>query len=90
MSDRPARDRKGNIKINKETGEPEMAKQRPSDFNHGCIWAKTNEGLANLWTLSTLSYTKGMYYKPRIDMKMLKQYGKGLFVSDGCMLSAVY
>lgn len=89
MSDRPARDRKGNIKINKETGEPEMAKQRPSDFNHGCIWAKTNEGLANLWTLSTLSYTKGMYYKPRIDMKMLKQYGKGLFVSDGCMLSAV-
>lgn len=89
MSDRPARDRKGNIKINKETGEPEMAKQRPSDFNHGCIWAKTNEGLANLWTLSTLSCTKGMYYKPRIDMKMLKQYGKGLFVSDGCMLSAV-
>lgn len=89
MSDRPARDRKGNIKIDKETGEPEMAKQRPSDFNHGCIWAKTNEGLANLWTLSTLSYTKGMYYKPRIDMKMLKQYGKGLFVSDGCMLSAV-
>lgn len=89
MSDRPARDRKGNIKINKETGEPEMAKQKPSDFNHGCIWAKTNEGLANLWTLSTLSYTKGMYYKPRIDMKMLKQYSKGLFVSDGCMLSAV-
>lgn len=89
MSDRPARDRKGNIKINKETGEPEMAKQKPSDFNHGCIWAKTNEGLANLWTLSTLSYTKGMYYKPRIDMKMLKRYGKGLFVSDGCMLSAV-
>lgn len=89
MSDRPARDRKGNIKIDKETGEPEMAKQKPSDFNHGCIWAKTNEGLANLWTLSTLSYTKGMYYKPRIDMKMLKQYGKGLFVSDGCMLSAV-
>jgi DNA polymerase-3 subunit alpha len=88
MSDRPARDRKGNIKIDKETGEPEMAKQKPSDFNHGCIWAKTNEGLANLWTLSTLSYTKGMYYKPRIDMKMLKQYGKGLFVSDGCMLSA--
>ena len=89
MSDHPARDRKGNVKIDKETGEPEMAKQRPSDFNHGCIWAKTNEGLANLWTLSTLSYTKGMYYKPRIDMKMLKQYGKGLFVSDGCMLSAV-
>lgn len=89
MSDRPARDRKGNIKIDKETGEPEMAKQKPSDFNHGCIWAKTNEGLANLWTLSTLSYTKGMYYKPRIDMKMLKRYGNGLFVSDGCMLSAV-
>lgn len=89
MSDRPARDRKGNIKIDKETGEPEMAKQKPSDFNHGCIWAKTNEGLANLWTLSTLSYTKGMYYKPRIDIKMLKRYGKGLFVSDGCMLSAV-
>lgn len=89
MSDRVARDRKGNIKYDAETGEPEMAKQKPSDFNHGCIWAKTDEGLSNLWKLSTLSYVKGMYYKPRIDMKMLKEYGRGLFVSDGCMLSKV-
>lgn len=88
-SNRVARDKKGNIKYDKKTGEPMLEPQKPRDFNHGCIWAKTSQGLANLWTLDTLAFTDGFYYKPRIDLPMMKQYHDGLFVSDGCLLSQV-
>lgn len=89
FSDRVVRDARGEVKKDKKTGEPLREKLRPSDFNHGCMWAQSDEGLRNLFTLSTLAYRDGMYYKPRIDMRMLKEHGDGLFVSDGCMLSAV-
>ena len=88
MSDRPVRDRKGVVKLDK-AGMPMFEKQRPKDFNHGCLWAKDQTGLHNLWTLSTLGYTEGFYYKPRIDLKMMREHHEGLFVSDGCMLSQV-
>lgn len=89
FSDRVVRDSHGEVKRDKKTGEPLREKLRPSDFNHGCMWAQNDEGLRNLFTLSTLAYRDGQYYKPRIDMKMLKEHGRYLFVSDGCMLSAV-
>ena len=89
MTDRVAHTRTGAIKYNKTTGEPEREKAQAKDFNHGCLWAKNSKGLSNLWILSTLANTKGFYRKPRIDMAMLKEYHEGLFVSDGCMLSAV-
>jgi DNA polymerase-3 subunit alpha len=89
MTDRIAHTRAGKVKYNKETGEPELEKQRASDFNHCCLWAQNDKGLENLWTISTLSYTEGFYRKPRIDFNMLKKYGEGLFISDGCMLSRV-
>ena len=88
-SDRVAKDKKGNVKYDPKTGEPVMEKQKPRDFNHACLWAQDDEGLENLWTLSTLAYTDGFYYKPRIDLAMLRKHHKGLFVSDGCMLSQV-
>lgn len=88
MTDRIARTKSGNVKYDKN-GEPLREKQRPSDFNHGCLWAQNQTGLENLFKLSTLAYKDGFYYKPRIDLKMLSQYHDGLFVSDGCMLSQV-
>lgn len=65
-------------------------KDKPSDFSHGCLWAIDNEGLKNLWTLSTYSYDKDHhYYKPRMDWALLSKYSKGLAVSDGCLLAEV-
>ena len=89
MTNRPILDSAGRPKVDKKTGEPLFEKQRPRDFNHGCMWAEDDEGLENLLTLSTLSYERGFYRKPRIDLKMMREHSHGLFVSDGCLLSQV-
>ena len=52
---------------------------------HLTIIAKTEEGIKNLYALSSLSYEKGFYYRPRIDFNMLKDRYKGLVVSSACL-----
>lgn len=89
MTNRPILDSAGRPKTDKKTGEPMFEKQRPRDFNHGCMWAEDDKGLENLLTLSTLSYERGFYRKPRIDLAMMREHSHGLFVSDGCLLSQV-
>jgi len=42
------------------------------------LLAKNEVGYKNLLRLSSLGYTEGFYYKPRIDKETLKQYGEGL------------
>ena len=56
MTNRPILDSAGRPKVDKKTGEPMFEKQRPRDFNHGCMWAENDKGLENLFTLSTLSF----------------------------------
>lgn len=52
---------------------------------HLTIIAKTEEGIKNLYALSSLSYEQGFYYRPRIDFNMLKDRYKGLVVSSACL-----
>ncbi len=54
-------------------------------YNHLVLLAKNNKGLKNLYKLSSLSYTKGFYYKPRIDKKLLKEYSEGLICLSACV-----
>ncbi len=35
--------------------------------------------------LSTLGYLEGMYYKPRIDRELLREYGGGLIIGSACL-----
>lgn len=66
----------------------EETRETKSKINsHYCIWAETQEGLANLWAISTKAYLDGFYYKPLADWDILKEHSKGVIVSDGCMLS---
>lgn len=53
--------------------------------HHLTIIAKTEQGVKNLYALSSLSYEKGFYYRPRIDFKLLQQYNEGLVVSSACL-----
>jgi DNA polymerase-3 subunit alpha len=56
---------------------------------HLTVHAETNEGLENLFKLSSLSYIDGFYYKPRIDLETLIEHNKGLIVSSGCLGSPI-
>lgn len=52
---------------------------------HLVLLAKNMQGYHNIVKLSSYSYTKGMYYKPRIDMNLLKQYSEGIICLTGCL-----
>ena len=62
-------------------------KKYPSP-SHICLLAATNEGLHNLWALSSEAYSeKHFFYKPIADLELLKKYSAGLYASDGCLLT---
>ena len=52
---------------------------------HLVLLAKDNEGYKNLAKLVSIAFTEGFYYKPRIDMEVLKKYSKGLVASSACL-----
>ena len=55
------------------------------DTGHLILIAKNNVGYHNLLKLSSLSYLDGMYYKPRIDYKLLEKYSEGLICLSACL-----
>ncbi len=60
-----------------------------NSYNHLILLAKNNTGLKNLYKLSSASYTKGFYYKPRIDKDLLKKYSDGLICLTACVQGRV-
>lgn len=53
------------------------------------LLAETQEGYQNLLQLATKAAMEGMYYKPRVDTELLKQYGKGLIALTGPISGAI-
>ncbi|MEY3430320.1 MAG: hypothetical protein RLZZ79_727 [Actinomycetota bacterium] len=53
-------------------------------YTHMTILAENNEGLSNLFKLSSLASLEGFYYKPRIDRELLGRYSAGLIATSGC------
>ncbi|SNZ02935.1 DNA polymerase-3 subunit alpha [Persephonella hydrogeniphila] len=57
-----------------------------SDKNyHLILHAKDKTGFKNLMKLSSLAYTEGFYYKPRIDWELLERYHEGLICQTACL-----
>lgn len=56
-----------------------------SKYFHLIILAKNQNGLKAINELITKSNFEGFYYKPRIDIKQLKEYGKDLVCSTACL-----
>lgn len=63
----------------------DKTKKRGEATGHMVILAMNNQGLENLWALSSLAYIEGKYYDPRIDWELLEKYNEGLIVSGGCI-----
>ena len=59
-------------------------KKRTKTYNHLLLLAKNKTGYENLSKLSTLGHTEGFYYRPRIDLELLKKYKEGLICSSAC------
>jgi len=53
-------------------------------YTHMTLLAENNEGLGNLFRLSSLASLEGFYYKPRMDRELLSQYSKGVIATTGC------
>jgi DNA polymerase III subunit alpha len=53
-------------------------------YHHVVLLAKNITGYRNLVKLCSLGHTEGFYYKPRIDLDLLRNYSKGLIVLSGC------
>ena len=56
---------------------------------HQVLLARNETGYRHLIKLSSLSYTEGFYYKPRIDREALRRYGSGLVATTCCLQGEV-
>ncbi|MBN1404848.1 MAG: DNA polymerase III subunit alpha [Opitutales bacterium] len=56
---------------------------------HMGLLARNFEGYQNLARIVTMAHTKGLYYKPRVDIETLAANSKGLVGFTGCMQGVV-
>lgn len=59
------------------------------ELDHVVLLAKDYEGYRNLVKLDSLAFVEGFYYKPRIDLELLKEHSKGLVCLSGCLAGGV-
>jgi DNA polymerase-3 subunit alpha len=69
-----------------------LLREKVEGFNtsyHLTVLAKTLEGLRNVFRLTSIGWLDGFYYKPRVDLDVLRAYKEGLVVLSGCSSSMV-
>jgi DNA polymerase III subunit alpha len=52
---------------------------------HLVLLAKNETGYRNLMKLSSIAFIEGFYYKPRIDLEILREYSDGLIGLSACL-----
>ena len=57
--------------------------------NHLILLAQNFTGYKNLMKLVTAGYLEGFYYRPRIDMDLLREYSEGLICMSACLKGVV-
>ncbi len=57
--------------------------------NHLILLAKDLAGYRNLCKLSSIGYTEGFYYRPRIDFETLERHREGLICASACLKGCV-
>ena len=58
-------------------------------INHLLLLAQNETGYRNLVYLISKGYLEGFYYKPRIDLDLLRDHSEGLIATSGCLSSMV-
>ena len=63
--------------------EDHKDKSRKDNGYQIVLLAKTKKGYHNLAKMSSIAYTEGFYYVPRIDKKVIQQYKEDIIVLSG-------
>ncbi|MDD2502878.1 MAG: DNA polymerase III subunit alpha [Clostridia bacterium] len=63
--------------------------QLDSNHSHLVLLAENETGYQNLTALSSLGYTEGFYYKPRIDKEALAAHSEGLIGLSACLAGEI-
>ncbi|MCD7883856.1 MAG: DNA polymerase III subunit alpha [Lachnospiraceae bacterium] len=70
----------------KESSSREQSEDR---YYHLVLLAENNTGYQNLMKIVSKGYVEGFYYKPRVDMEVLRTYHEGIIALSACLAGAV-
>ncbi|MCR5232752.1 MAG: DNA polymerase III subunit alpha [Lachnospiraceae bacterium] len=58
-------------------------------YHHLILLAENNLGYANLCKIVSRGFTEGFYYRPRVDMEVLREFHEGLICCSACLAGEV-
>ncbi len=58
-------------------------------YYHLVLLAENNTGYDNLMKIVSRGFTEGYYYKPRVDMEVLKEFHEGIIALSACLAGEV-
>ncbi|MCD7737788.1 MAG: DNA polymerase III subunit alpha [Lachnospiraceae bacterium] len=58
-------------------------------YYHLILLAENNLGYSNLMKIVSRGFTEGFYYKPRVDMEVLRTYHEGIICLSACLAGEV-
>ena len=58
-------------------------------YYHLVLLAENETGYKNLMKIVSRSFTEGFYYKPRVDLDLLREFHEGIIASSACLAGEV-
>ncbi len=58
-------------------------------YYHLVLLAENNMGYQNLMKIVSKGFTEGYYYRPRVDMEVLREYHEGIIALSACLAGEV-
>ena len=58
-------------------------------YHHLILLAENNKGYSNLCKIVSRGFTEGFYYRPRVDMEVLKEFHEGIICTSACLAGEV-
>ena len=58
-------------------------------YYHLVLLAENDEGDHNLMKIVSRGYTEGYYYKPRVDLELLREFHEGIIALSACLAGEV-
>ena len=58
-------------------------------YYHLVLLAENNQGYSNLMKIVSAGFVEGYYYKPRVDIDVLKKYHEGVIALSACLAGEV-